>query len=131
VSARAGERIPWPPDYACEHAFASITELALGYRRQGYPDRLYIGLLTHLEGCVFDPSDKNAYRGATFKQLALIAHRAALNDEERKRWYEVGEILGLTGRHAGHIISRMDEEPPLVGGELLGFPGVTTREAPQ
>ena len=103
MSSAGGGCIPWPPDYAGGRAFASITQMSLGYRRQGYPDRLYIGLVAHLEGCEFDPSDKNAYRGATFKQLALIAHRAALNAEERKRWYEVAEILGLTGRHARHI----------------------------
>ena len=103
MSSPMASCIPWPSDYACGRAFEAITEMSLGYRRRGYPDRLYIGLRAHLEGCDFDPSDKNAYRGATFKQLALIAHRAALNAEERKRWYEVAEILGLTGRHARHI----------------------------
>ncbi len=81
MSSPRASCIPWPPDYAGGRAFASITQMSLGYRRQGYPDRLYIGLVAHLEGCEFDPSDQNASRGATFKPLALIAHGAALHAE--------------------------------------------------
>jgi hypothetical protein len=43
-------------------------------------------------------------RGASYKQLALIAHRGWLSKAERMAWYGVAESIPLSERHASHII---------------------------
>ena len=48
--------------------------------------------------------------GASYKQLALIAHRAGLSKAERMRWYEIAESVPLSLRHAAHILGRLGEE---------------------
>jgi fermentation-respiration switch protein FrsA (DUF1100 family) len=37
--------------------------------------------------------------GATFRQLAYLAHLAHFSDEERQRWYSLAQDLSLSGRH--------------------------------
>lgn len=54
-----------------------------------------------------DPSDLNETsmeRGASFKQLAFIAHRAGMSKDERVRWYEIAKDVPLAEGHAGHLI---------------------------
>ncbi len=46
-------------------------------------------------------------KGATYKQLALIAHLAGLSREERATWYGVAESVPLAQRHASHIITKL------------------------
>jgi hypothetical protein len=45
--------------------------------------------------------------GATYRQLAYIAHLAHFSDEERRRWYALAEDLSLSSRHVSHIISTL------------------------
>jgi hypothetical protein len=46
-------------------------------------------------------------RGATYKQLAYIAHLAGMSKAERVQWYSIAESIPLSQRHAGHILSRL------------------------
>jgi hypothetical protein len=48
--------------------------------------------------------------GATFKQLAYLAHLAGFSDEERRRWYALAEDLSLSARHVSHLISTLKSE---------------------
>jgi hypothetical protein len=58
--------------------------------------------------------------------LAYIGHRADMDPVTRREWYAIAEELGLTQRHAGHIIARapdirvpeeaVDDVGPVPGG---------------
>jgi hypothetical protein len=45
--------------------------------------------------------------GASYRQLAYLAHLAGFSDEERQRWYSLAEDLSLSGRHVSHLISTL------------------------
>jgi hypothetical protein len=67
-------------------------------------------LLRGLAGCYpARESDGSLYmqqrRGATYKQLAYIAHLAGMSTPERVQWYAIAESVPLSQRHAGHILS--------------------------
>jgi len=46
-------------------------------------------------------------RGASYKRLAAIGHRAGMTKAERVRWYRIAEGIPLSDRHAGHILSKL------------------------
>ena len=46
-------------------------------------------------------------RGATYKQLAALAHRVGMTRGERYRWYELARSIPLSEKHASHLIGRM------------------------
>lgn len=52
---------------------------------------------------------RSQHQGATYKQLAAIGHRAGMSKPERTRWYRIAESVPLSQRHAGHILSRLQE----------------------
>ena len=52
---------------------------------------------------------KQQSRGATYKQLAAIAHTVSMNKPQRLKWYRVAEGVPLSLRHAGHILSKLNE----------------------
>jgi uncharacterized protein YbaR (Trm112 family) len=100
------ERIP----FEWYMPFEELTRRALRIaKEQEHPFR---GLLELLSDCV--PADHGQLqlqenRGATYKQLALIAHEKGLSQEERKAWYRIAETIPLSQRHAGHIISKLQD----------------------
>jgi hypothetical protein len=56
--------------------------------------------------------DASMKQGATYKQLAYISHLAKLDSVTQwatKEWYATAKAQGLTKRHAGHIIARLNE----------------------
>jgi hypothetical protein len=68
----------------------------------------YSYLLSTLSNCY--PAAEGALqnqqrRGATYKQLAYIAHLAGMSKAERVQWYAIAESVPLSQRHAGHILS--------------------------
>jgi hypothetical protein len=70
--------------------------------------------LLELLGDIETPTEVDASmkQGATYKQLAYIGHLAKLDDKApgaRQCWYDMAKWLGLTKRHAGHIIARLNE----------------------
>ena len=70
----------------------------------------YIYLLRSLSGC-YPVAEGTLHsqqrRGATYKQLAYIAHLAGMSKAERVQWYAIAESVPLSQRHAGHILSRL------------------------
>ena len=46
-------------------------------------------------------------QGASYKALALAAHRAGLTAAERRRWYRISESIPLSQRHVGHVLARL------------------------
>jgi hypothetical protein len=96
--------IAWPPTWLMDGLFSRITERAIANADE-YPPRVWWAL-RYLKDCVPDETDPASRRGATYKMLAFIAHRADMDAQERREWYGIAEELGLTQRHAGHIIAR-------------------------
>jgi hypothetical protein len=45
----------------------------------------------------------------TYAQLALIGHMVGMDVPQRRHWYYTAETVGLTQRHAGHIIARIQD----------------------
>ena len=46
-------------------------------------------------------------KGASYKQLALIAHRAGLSRAERQEWYGIVESVPLSYPHASYLPGRL------------------------
>ena len=45
--------------------------------------------------------------GATYRQLAAIAHGVGMTYEERQHWYSLAASIPLSERHAGHILGKL------------------------
>jgi hypothetical protein len=74
----------------------------------------YASVLLLLSDCYFAaPSEVMLSRqeaiGASYKQLAYVAHLAGMNSAQRTRFYRVAEELLLSQRHAGHLIGRLQQ----------------------
>jgi hypothetical protein len=72
----------------------------------------YCHVLSLLEDCYpAAPTDTKLTRqesvGASYKQLAYIAHLSGMDHKERSRFYRIAESVPLSQRMAGHIISRL------------------------
>lgn len=96
------DRIDFDPDIdhevLVERAVTMASEVVEPYSR----------LLEMLKGCASAPGHRGAERlGASYKQLALIAHRAGMPKVERVDWYEVAARAPLSQRHAGYIIESL------------------------
>lgn len=109
-------RIPWPPGGDVIELFTSTVERALwveAYPQQAREESVPVpppGLLSLLADCKPQiPPTHDMRVGATYKMLAYIAHRAGMTSQERQGWYETAQEIGLTQRHAGHIIARLDD----------------------
>ena len=90
--------------------FDALTTRALALSRTaGDP---YGGVLALLTGC-WEPAHPiiRCRRGASYRQLAYIAHLAGMTTAERSGWYRVAEGVPLADAHAGHIIERLKGGP--------------------
>jgi hypothetical protein len=95
-------------DYSAEAA----EQLRITYPKDSGRDA--VTELLELLGDIETPTEVNASmkQGATYKQLAYIGHLAKLDSaapDARQRWYDEARDIGLTKRHAGHIIARLNE----------------------
>jgi hypothetical protein len=73
-------------------------------------DEPYASLIMLLADCHSSQEStlyRQQYRGATYKQLAYVAHLAGMSQAERTRWYRITESLPLSQRHAGHILKAL------------------------
>ncbi len=103
----ASDRIPY--DVAPDE-FDRVTARALRLARE-VPEP-FARLLRLLVGLHAEKHGRNWYAqqyGASYKQLALIAHKAGLSKAERVEWYRIAESVPLGQRHASHIIARLEE----------------------
>ncbi len=92
--------------FSTDASFDQLTSLAL--ERAGTVAGVYGELLLQLRDCVFMADmERQQRRGASYKQLAYIAHLAKMSKPERAGWYRVAEDVPLADRHASHLISRL------------------------
>ena len=47
-------------------------------------------------------------RGASYRQLARIAHEAGMSKAERLEWYRLCEAIPMSQRHASWLIARTE-----------------------
>lgn len=108
------ERIPWPPYLVLETVFDEVAEIVSSYRRgaegAGTDHQLlrHAELLALLKDCEFGDGT-GASVGASYKQLAMIGHMVGMDGAERSAWYDAAAFIGLTQRHVGHIITRIQD----------------------
>lgn len=101
------ERIPYPDGQSFREGTAEALRMAddLG------TFNVYGGILSLLADC--EPMAQYARqerRGASFKQLAAIAHTAGMSSPERSGWYRIAESVPLSDRHAGHLLGRLKRQ---------------------
>jgi hypothetical protein len=104
TSSSASETLPF--DTAAD--FDGLTAWAIIFAKDVEP--LYGSLLKLLKDCgdsFIGPLYDQQFRGASYKQLAAIAHAAGMSKDQRIGWYRVAEGIPLSMRHAGHILSRL------------------------
>jgi hypothetical protein len=108
-----GERIPYEEAYRKAEDFADLTRQAVAMAAE--VETVFARLLLLLDDCEeADEADVAGFRamhqGASYKQLAYIAHLAGLDRSARSRWYRIAEQMPLAQRHAGHIVKRLKED---------------------
>ena len=93
--------------------FDALTRRALVVAEEvGEP---YAPLLRLLNDCGAERPDEPTLgdqqrRGATYKSLAAVAHRAGMTKTERVQWYRICEQIPLAQRHAGHLMMKLQRE---------------------
>jgi hypothetical protein len=106
----SSERIDYTEAQDRADSFDTLTRAAVMYAEEvGEP---YASVLRLLSDCrEATPQDVTLYRaqhvGASYKQVALIAHLVKMSTQERSRWYRIAESIPLAQRHAGHMISTL------------------------
>ncbi len=103
-SARTSEpeRVPFPPGTD----FEALTRRAVSTAEDEPPPYSYVLRLLRDCGPLPGFEDKQG-RGATYKQLAAVAHLAGMSKAERVRWYRIAESVPLADRHAGHLLGKL------------------------
>jgi hypothetical protein len=106
----AGERVDFSA--AQYEVFEDLTARAVGTAERVAPP--YDGLLRLLASCYpASEADTTLYRsqhsGASYKQLAYVAHLAGMDASQRREWYRICEAVPLSQRHAGHLISELQQ----------------------
>ena len=106
----ASDRIPYD---VAPHEFDRVTARALRLARE-VPDP-FARLLRLVLRLHAEKHGRNWYaqqRGASYRQLARIAHEAGMSKAERVEWYRVAESVPLSQRHCSWIIGRLERSPP-------------------
>jgi hypothetical protein len=111
---QAGDRVDFTAAYSYED-FADLTRCAVLLAVT--VDEPYARLLRMLATCYpVSESDLTGYRaqhqGASYKQLAYIAHLSGMDARQRREWYRLCESIPLSQRHAGHLISELQGRAP-------------------
>jgi hypothetical protein len=108
---QASERIPYDPSLGYVAEFVTLTMRALSvglYVEEPY--RLVLALLIDCAATGHGRPAERQCRGASYNQLAAIAHRFGMTKVERCRWYEVARSIPLSDQHAHHLLSRLQRE---------------------
>lgn len=101
------ERIPYDPALEAEPTFGTLhRSLSVG-RPVEEPFRSTLALLIDCGATDHGRRAERQMRGASYKQLALIAHSAGMSKAERVRWYDIARCIPLAGQHAHHIIGSL------------------------
>jgi hypothetical protein len=105
------DRVPYDPALGAEDEFYLLTHRALSIG-QTLEEPFRSLLLLLLDYCPTDHgrrADKQAL-GATYKQLAYIAHLVPCSKAERVRWYEIARTIPLSETHASHILNSLKKQ---------------------
>lgn len=105
-SHRDGRSAPDRVDFPNLADHARITARAVEMASEvGEP---YARLLESLARCGPSPVGPREERtGATYKQLAYVAHLVGMSARERASWYEIAREIPLSQRHASYLIERL------------------------
>ncbi len=111
-SSDDSDRIGFEFAFRKAESFSELTRQAVELANSGDIPKTYAMLLLLLTDCQeASRADAMLFRqqrqGATYKQLAAIAHSAGMTKAERVGWYRVAERVPLSVRHAGHILGRI------------------------
>ncbi|MDP9458063.1 MAG: hypothetical protein M3Q60_20335 [Actinomycetota bacterium] len=110
--AADSDRIGFESAFRKAESFSDLTRQAVELANSGDIPKTYAVLLLLLADCQeASRADAMLFRqqrqGATYKQLAAIAHSLSMTKAERVGWYRVAERVPLSVRHAGHILSKL------------------------
>jgi len=78
--------------------------------RESEPYKSVLLLLVDCEAVDHGQAYQHQYTGASYKQLAKIARLAGFSFEQRREWYLLAESLGVSSRHAMHVIGRLTRQ---------------------
>lgn len=106
-TSEASDRLDFTDAFNKAEDHTDLTARAVGMAAEvGEP---YARLLGMLRSC-YPASEADVlimraqHQGASYKQLAYIAHLVGMSGAQRTRWYRIAESIPLSQRHAGHII---------------------------
>jgi hypothetical protein len=102
------ERVPFDSALGYEEDFWDLTHRALSIGKR--VEEPHCSVLIQLIDCGATDHGRRAERqmhGASYKQLAYIAHLVSMSRAARCRWYEVARNIPLSDAHASHIITRL------------------------
>lgn len=102
--SEAAPRIPFDDTVDFDERTAVILHFARDYPE---PFASVLALVGDCYGTDHGRAYAQQYKGATYKQLAAIAHTAGMSKDERVRWYRVAEEMGISQRHAHHILTEL------------------------
>jgi hypothetical protein len=94
-------------------SFADLTAQAIALAET--LEEPYASLLRLLEDChelpeAAGPLYCQQHQGSSYRALAAIGHRVGMNKQARTYWYRIAEHIPLSQRHAGHILSKLQDE---------------------
>ena len=99
-----GERVPFDEDASLE----VLTDRAVAMAEAvAEPFGFLLRQVADCEPVEDEPLRDQQRCGASFKSLAAIGHRVGMTKVERMQWYRIAEVIPLSQRHAGHILSRL------------------------
>jgi hypothetical protein len=102
------DRVDFGAAYEKAGSFSELTRVAVAHAGEaGEPYARLLRLLADTLEAEDGPLRVQQHQGATYRQLAAIAHRAGMSKAERVRWYRVCESIPLSQRHAGHILGKL------------------------
>jgi hypothetical protein len=104
------ERVPYDHQLGDADEFVKLTLRAISVgQRSEEPYRSVLALLFDCPAHEHGRPVLRQCRGASYRQLALIAHRLGWSKSERVRWYDLARAIPLSEAHASHLIDRLKE----------------------
>lgn len=98
------ERIPFAADLDPIEVARRVGSLV---QELEYPYSAVLRLLSNYSPATHGRPQLQERRGATYRQLAAIAHTTPMSYEERMEWYRIAESVPLSQRAAAHILGRL------------------------
>ncbi len=107
-AAQQRARVPFDESLGYVDEFVTLTMRALSVGQHAEdPFRCVLALLVDCPAHDHGRAAARQERGATYRQLAAIAHAVRMSGAERCRWYEIARCVPLSEAHASHILSKL------------------------